>query len=86
MPYIIVASVTFTLPFFYIVGFNVGNVTVKFFWYWLFQGLLNFVFVYFGQFFAFLVPSPNVAQGEEMSVYIYVKINWIAIFLKFILL
>lgn len=66
VPYITLASLSFTLPFFYIVGFqHVGNATVKFFWYWLFQGLFTFVMVYFGQLFAALVPTPQSAQGMQ---------------------
>ena len=69
VPYIILASLSFTLPFFYIVGFqHVGDPTVNFFWYWLFQGLLTFVMVYFGQFFAALCPTPQSAQGIYAAV------------------
>lgn len=67
VPYITLASLSFTLPFFYIVGFqHVGNATAKFFWYWLFQGLFTFVMVYFGQLFAALVPTPQSAQGTYL--------------------
>ena len=70
------ASLSFTLPFFFIVGFqHVGNQTVKFFWYWLFQGLLTFVMVYFGQFFAALCPSPQSAQGTRTVLYLHHTIS-----------
>jgi ABC-type multidrug transport system permease subunit len=63
IPYVILGSLSFTLPFFYIVGFqNEGNAVVKFFWYWLFQFLFNLVFVYFGQFYAYFVPNEALAQ------------------------
>ena len=76
VPYIVLASLSFTLPFFFIVGFqHVGNQTVKFFWYWLFQGLLTFVMVYFGQFFAALCPSPQSAQGTRTVLYLHHTIS-----------
>jgi ABC-type multidrug transport system ATPase subunit len=72
IPYVTLASLSFTLPFFFIVGFqHVGNVTAKFFWYWLFQGLFTFVMVYFGQLFAALCPSPQSAQGVSYIQCIY---------------
>ena len=70
IPYVTLASLSFTLPFFYIVGFqHVGNATAKFFWYWLFQGLFTFVMVYFGQLFAALCPSQQSAQGTFLSTF-----------------
>ena len=69
IPYVTLASLSFTLPFFFIVGFqNAGNETAKFFWYWLFQGLFTFVMVYFGQLFAALCPSPQSAQGIRYTL------------------
>ena len=69
IPYVTLASLSFTLPFFYIVGFqHVGNATAKFFWYWLFQGLFTFVMVYFGQLFAALCPSQQSAQGNQSPI------------------
>jgi hypothetical protein len=65
LPYLVVSSGLFTLPFFFIVGFQgQGNVAVKFFWYWLFQGLYGAVLVCMGQFYAALMPSQESAQGE----------------------
>ena len=54
------------LPFFYIVGFdNVGNVTDKFFWYWLFVSLLQCNMVFNGQFFSVLMPTDETVTGES---------------------
>jgi ABC-type multidrug transport system permease subunit len=65
LPYIIVASGLFTMPFFFIVGFDNVWVTVeKVFWYWLFQGLYGIVMVCFGQFFVALLPTDPDAQGN----------------------
>jgi hypothetical protein len=65
IPYLILSALSFVLPFFYIVGFdNVGNVTAKFLWYWLFHGLYMAVLVYMGQFFAALMPTPPAADGS----------------------
>jgi ABC-type multidrug transport system permease subunit len=58
------SSLVFTLPFFYIIGFQntSGDATVKFFWYWLFHSLYMAVLVGFGQFLAAGMPSENAAQ------------------------
>lgn len=63
LPYLMVSSLVFTLPFFYIIGFQYsGNAVVKFFWYWLFHSLYMAVLVGFGQFLAAGMPSENAAQ------------------------
>jgi ABC-type multidrug transport system permease subunit len=63
LPYLMVNSLLFTLPFFYIIGFQyVGNGTIKFFWYWLFHSLYMTTLVGFGQFLAAALPSENAAQ------------------------
>lgn len=65
LPYLILSSLSFVLPFFYIVGFdNVGNVTDKFFWYWLFHCLTMSTFVYLAQFFSYLMPTGETVTGE----------------------
>lgn len=51
------------IPYFYIVGFDKGDVASKFFWYWLFQGLFLAVFNYFGHLLAALMPNVETAQG-----------------------
>ncbi len=64
VPYVLVTSLAFTLPFFYIVGFdNVGNKTQKFFWYWFFQSAWQFTMMNLGQFFVALAPSESASQG-----------------------
>jgi hypothetical protein len=73
LPYLLIASIAFTLPFFFIVGFNfVGNVVQKFFWYWLFNFLLQATLVYLGIFFVALAPDEATTQGKSqwnLSVY-----------------
>jgi ABC-type multidrug transport system permease subunit len=62
IPYVATTAVFFTIPFFYIIGFDLkGDGTSKFFWYWLFHGLYSGITVSFGQFFAAVVPSEEVA-------------------------
>jgi ABC-type multidrug transport system ATPase subunit/ABC-type multidrug transport system permease subunit len=57
-PYLLVSSLSFTLPFFYIVGFdNVGAKIAKFFWFWLFNFLVQAVFLCFGVFYVALAPN-----------------------------
>jgi len=51
------------IPYFFIVGFDKGDVVVKFFWYWLFQGLFMSTMVYFGHFIASILPNAETAQG-----------------------
>jgi len=61
IPYIMVAALTFTLPFFYIVGFDKYGATEKFFWLWAFQSLYTGVLVHMGQFFAAFFPTKTLA-------------------------
>ena len=63
IPYLILSSFSFTLPFFYIVGFdNVGFITQKFFWYWFFIFLLQGTMLFLGQFFIALTPTEATAN------------------------
>eukprot|EP01033_Poteriospumella_lacustris_P015615 gene15613-11178_t len=63
IPYLLVASLAFTLPFFYIVGFdNVGPVTQKFFWYWFFNFLLQGTMLFLGEFYVSLAPNEATTQ------------------------
>ena len=64
IPYIILSSLLFTLPFFFIVGLDDDDVTEKFMWYWVFMSLLLCSLVFAGQFFAVLLPSEAAAAGE----------------------
>lgn len=46
------ASLSLTLPFFYIVGFdNVGNIPEKFMWYWFYNFPLQGTMLFMGEFF-----------------------------------
>lgn len=54
----------FTLPFFFIVGFdNVGPVTQKFFWYWFFNFLLQATMLFLGELYVSLTPNQATAQS-----------------------
>lgn len=61
IPYLAVSSLLFTLPFFFIVGFDKGVVAEKFFWYWLIQLLYTSVSVYTGHLLAAACPSLDIA-------------------------
>jgi hypothetical protein len=64
IPYILVSSLLFTLPFFFIVGMDqVGDVLEKFVWYWVFMALLLCSLIFAGQFFAVLLPDAASAGG-----------------------
>lgn len=67
LPGLLVGSLAFTLPFFYIVGFDntSGNSTQKFFWYWFFQFLMQSTMMYLGQFYAALTPNEATSQGKQ---------------------
>ena len=64
IPYIIIATLLFTLPFFFIVGLDSDDVTAKFLWYWVFMALLLSAMVFAGQFFSVLLPNEGAAGGE----------------------
>ena len=62
IPYVIVTSLCFVLPFFYFVGFqNVGNVPAKFGYYWLFIGLYEMTLINIGQMIIASTPSQQAA-------------------------
>jgi hypothetical protein len=67
VPYMAVTTLLFTLPFFYIVGFDNSGLmsenTVRFFWYWLFHYLYTAVFVFLGQLIACSMPTQSAATG-----------------------
>jgi hypothetical protein len=65
LPYLLVSSVLFVIPFFFIVGFDQDGVAQKFFFYWLFQGLYLCVMVFIGQLYCALLPSEAIAQGTD---------------------
>eukprot|EP00981_Chlorochromonas_danica_P012222 scaffold4674_cov299-Ochromonas_danica.AAC.1 len=63
LPTLFLSSVTFTLPFFYIVGLNSpGHATPKFFWFLFFSFMMQGVFLYLGQFFGALTPDEATSQ------------------------
>lgn len=63
IPYLIVTSFAFVLPFFYIVGFNnIGNVAEKFMYYWLFVCLYIATLVTLGQMCVSISPTRQVSN------------------------
>ena len=64
IPYLLVSSIFFVIPYFWIVGFDKGDVAVKFFWYWLYQGLFMSKMVYFGHLLATILPNEETAHGK----------------------
>lgn len=72
IPYLIITSLAFVLPFFYIVGFNhVGNIPEKFMYYWLFVCLYIATLVTLGQMCVALAPTRQVSNilGSVTSVF-----------------
>ena len=63
LPYLLLSSILFVIPFFFIVGFDKDGVAEKFFFYWLFQGLYMCTLVFLGQFYSVLLPSEAISQG-----------------------
>ena len=62
IPYVIISSLCFVLPFFYFVGFqNVGIVAAKFGYYWLFIGLYEMTLINLGQLVVASTSSLNTA-------------------------
>jgi ABC-type multidrug transport system permease subunit len=64
IPYLIVSTFIFIIPFFYIVGFDKGAVTEKFFWYCLFYSLYTSLMVFLGQLLSFALPNAASANGK----------------------
>jgi hypothetical protein len=67
LPYLILSSVIFVIPFFFIVGFDKDGTTDKFFWYWLFQALYMSVMVFVGHLLANALPSPATSNGKNTT-------------------
>lgn len=65
LPYLLLSSILFVIPFFFIVGFDQDGVAEKFFFYWLFQGLYLCTLVFVGQLYCALLPSEAIAQGTR---------------------
>lgn len=64
MPYLIVSSLMFVIPFFFIVGFDNGDVTAKFFWYWLFQSLYVSLMVFLGHLLSTALSTAAIGNGK----------------------
>jgi ABC-type multidrug transport system permease subunit len=63
LPYLLISSILFVIPFFFIVGFdNHGEVADQFFFYWLFQGLYMSTLIFIGQFYSTAMPSEASSQ------------------------
>lgn len=63
IPYLIITSLAFVLPFFYIVGFNhVGNIAEKFMYYWLFVCLYIATLVTLGQMCVAVSPTRQISN------------------------
>lgn len=64
VPYLVLSSVSFLIPYFWIVGFDNGDVAAKFFWYWLFLGLYSAALVFLGNFLACFFPNSAASNGK----------------------
>lgn len=62
IPYLVISSILFLIPFFFIIGFNNGDVTAKFFYYWLYIALYMTVSVFMGILLASSLPDPGVSS------------------------
>ena len=63
IPYVIVTSFLFVLPYFFFVGFqNVGNTAAKFGYYWLFIGLYEMVMISIGQMLVASTPTQQTTM------------------------
>ena len=71
MPYLILSSIFFLVPYFFIVGFDNGDTTVKFFWYWLFQALYMTALVFIGHLLGTALPNAATAQSKNLSMILF---------------
>jgi len=62
VPYLLISSVCFLIPYFWLVGFDKGPVADKFFWYWLYEALFCSVMVYLGHLLTCILPNAETAQ------------------------
>lgn len=63
IPYLLLASLSFVLPFFYIIGFDyMGDTNQKFFWYWFINFLLQATMIFISEFFVALTPNEQTSQ------------------------
>ena len=56
---------SFLIPYFWIVGFDNGDIAAKFFWYWLFLGLYSAALVFLGNFLACFFPNSAASNGKR---------------------
>ena len=75
IPYVAASTLLFLFPFFYIVGFDRGDVAYKFGSYWLYHGLYVLCMVYQGQLVANLCPSLEGTFGMKLHGHIVVIIK-----------
>eukprot|EP01034_Spumella_vulgaris_P025560 gene25560-biopygen22067 len=80
IPYLLLSTVMFTIPFFFLVGFDKDGTTDKFFWYWLFVGLYTTMAVFMGHLFAALLPDE-----ASCAVMVGVMTNTMALFNGFLM-
>ncbi len=66
IPYILVSSILFSAPFFFIIGLgeNGGDTGAKFLWYWLFVALYLCALIFGGQFLAVACSNQGIAGGN----------------------
>jgi energy-coupling factor transporter ATP-binding protein EcfA2 len=65
IPYLLLSSLMFVIPFFFIVGFDNGDVTAKFFYYWLFQSLYVSLMVFLGHLLSTALSTAAVGNGKH---------------------
>ena len=58
----------FVIPYFFIVGFDKGDVAEKFFWYWLVQALYMSVMVFIGHFLSCAMSGAAAANGKNLRI------------------
>jgi len=78
IPYLLISSVCFLIPYFWLVGFDKGPVADKFFWYWLFQALFSSTMVFIGHLLTCILPNAETAQGMcwcLLLIYLYIYLT-----------
>jgi ABC-type multidrug transport system permease subunit len=69
IPYLFVSSLSFTLPFFYIIGFDyTGDTNERFFWYWFLNFLLQATMIFISELFVALTPNEQTSQGKHRII------------------
>lgn len=66
MPVFLLTTLFFTIPFFYIVGFDSpGNEAQKFMWYWFFSIIMQATVLYMGNMFVALAPDESTIHSQS---------------------